>query len=51
VAALAHHGVRTFGERSSETNGVPWREAFIHPKATGGVLLQFFWQAEPGVWI
>ncbi|MDA0352336.1 MAG: VOC family protein [Chloroflexi bacterium] len=51
VAALAHHGVRTFGERESETDGVPWREAFIHPKATGGVLLQFFWQAAPGHWI
>lgn len=51
VAALEHHGVRTFGERSSSTDGVPWKETFIHPKATGGVLLQFFWQAEPGVWI
>ena len=51
IAALEHHGVRTFGERSSSTNGVPWRETFIHPKETGGVLLQFFWQAEPGVWI
>lgn len=51
VAALEHHGVRTFGERDGVTDGVPWREAFIHPKATGGVLLQFFWQAEPGYWI
>jgi len=51
IAALEHHGVRTFGERSSSTNGVPWRETFIHPKETDGVLLQFFWQAEPGVWI
>lgn len=51
IAALEHHGVRTFGERSSSTNGVPWRETFIHPKDTGGVLLQFFWQAEPGVWL
>jgi methylmalonyl-CoA/ethylmalonyl-CoA epimerase len=51
VAALEHHGIRTFGERSSSTDGVPWKETFIHPKVTGGVLLQFFWQAEPGVWI
>jgi methylmalonyl-CoA epimerase len=51
VAALEHHGIRTFGERSSSTDGVPWKETFIHPKETGGVLLQFFWQAEPGVWI
>ncbi len=51
VAALQYHGIRTFGERSSSTDGVPWKETFIHPKETGGVLLQFFWQAEPGVWI
>ena len=51
VAALAYHELPTFGERDGETDGVPWREAFIHPKATGGVLLQFFWQAEPGYWI
>jgi methylmalonyl-CoA/ethylmalonyl-CoA epimerase len=51
VAALAHHEVRSFGEREGKTDGVPWREAFIHPKATGGVLVQFFWQAEPGHWI
>ena len=51
VAALAHHSVRMFGERDGEADGVPWREAFIHPKAAGGVLLQFFWQAEPGHWV
>ncbi len=51
VAACAHNDVPTFGERSGETNGVPWREAFIHPRDTGGVLAQFFWQAEPNVWI
>ena len=51
VAALAHHEVRTFGERDGVTDGLPWRKAFIHPKATGGVLLQFFWQAEPGHWV
>lgn len=51
VAALERHGVGTFGFRESQTDGVPWKEAFIHPKAAGGVLLQFFWQAEPGHWI
>jgi len=51
VAACAHHGVALFGERDGETRGVPWREAFIHPRDTGGMLVQFFWQAEPGVWI
>lgn len=51
VAACAHHGVPFFGERFGETDGVPWREAFIHPRHTGGVLVQFFWQAAPGFWI
>jgi methylmalonyl-CoA epimerase len=51
LAALEHHDVRTFGFRDGITDGVPWHEAFIHPKLTGGVLLQFFWQAEPGHWI
>lgn len=51
VAACAHNDVPTFGERSGETNGVPWREAFIHPRDTGGVLTQFFWQAQPNIWI
>jgi methylmalonyl-CoA epimerase len=50
-AACAHHDVQIFGERAGETDGVPWREAFIHPRSTGGMLTQFFWQAEPGVWI
>ena len=51
IAACEHNDVSTFGERSGETNGVPWREAFIHPRDTGGVLTQFFWQAQPNVWI
>ena len=51
VSALERHGIPFFGQRDSETNGVPWSEAFIHPRHTHGVLFQFFWQAEPGVWI
>ena len=51
IAACLHHEIPIFGDRASATNGVPWREAFIHPRYTGGVLLQFFWQAEAGVWI
>jgi 4-hydroxyphenylpyruvate dioxygenase-like putative hemolysin len=51
VAACARHDVTLFGERTGETRGVTWREAFIHPRDTGGLLVQFFWQAEPGVWI
>lgn len=51
VAACAHHDIETFGERAGETHGVAWREAFIHPRDTGGMLTQFFWQAQPGVWV
>lgn len=51
VGALAHHDVHSFAEREGTTEGVLWREAFIHPKQTGGVLLQYFWQAKPGYWI
>lgn len=51
IAACGHHGVEIFGERDGETRGVGWREAFIHPRDTGGMLVQIFWQAEPGVWI
>ena len=25
--------------------------SFIHPRFTGGVLVQFFWEERPGVWI
>ena len=51
INACLYHEIPIFGDRASETNGVPWREAFIHPRYTGGILLQFFWQAQPGVWI
>jgi methylmalonyl-CoA/ethylmalonyl-CoA epimerase len=51
VEACAYHQLPIFGERTGHTDGVEWKEAFIHPKDTGGILTQFFWQAEPGVWI
>ncbi|MSQ29211.1 MAG: hypothetical protein EXR68_01820 [Dehalococcoidia bacterium] len=51
IAACEHHGIETFGEREGETDGAAWREAFIHPRDTGGLLTQFFWQQRPGVWI
>lgn len=51
VNACALHSVPIFGERAGDADGVPWREAFIHPRYTGGVLMQFFWQAAPGAWV
>ncbi len=51
LAACVYHDIPVFGERAGDTDGVPWREAFIHPRHTGGILTQFFWQAEDGAWI
>ena len=51
VSACAHHNIPLFGERTGETDGAAWKEAFIHPKHTGGMLVQFFWEETPGIWI
>ena len=51
IDACRRHRVPVFGEQDSATDGVRWREAFIHPRHTGGLLTQFFWQERPGVWI
>jgi methylmalonyl-CoA/ethylmalonyl-CoA epimerase len=51
VAACASYGIRPFGQRDGVTDGARWTEAFIHPRQTGGVLAQFFWQERPGIWV
>ncbi|MEZ4502567.1 MAG: VOC family protein [Dehalococcoidia bacterium] len=51
VDACGDHDVPMFGEREGVTDGARWREAFIHPRHTGGLLIQFFWEERPGVWI
>lgn len=51
VAACAARGIRPFGEREGVTDGARWIEGFIHPRQTGGMLVQFFWQERPGVWV
>lgn len=51
LAACRTHGIPTFGERSGTREGARWSEAFIHPRHTGGMLVQFFWQEQPGTWI
>ena len=51
LAACASHGVTVFGEQDGTTGGARWREAFIHPRQTGGMLVQFFWEERPGVWV
>ena len=51
LGACQKHGVPVFGERSGVREGAKWSEAFIHPRYTGGMLVQFFWQEHPGIWI
>ncbi|MGH3341726.1 MAG: VOC family protein [Carbonactinosporaceae bacterium] len=51
MAACQHHDTPTFGENEGSTDGAAWRDAFIHPKHTGGVLVQLFWEERPGVWV
>ncbi|HEU5160214.1 MAG TPA: VOC family protein [Streptosporangiaceae bacterium] len=51
LAACRHHETPTFGENEGTTDGAAWRDAFIHPKHTGGVLVQLFWEERPGVWV
>lgn len=50
LAACEARGVPTFDEHDDETDGHRWRDAFVHPKHTGGLLTQIFWEAQPGVW-
>jgi 4-hydroxyphenylpyruvate dioxygenase-like putative hemolysin len=51
MAACRHHDTPTFGDNEGSTDGAAWRDAFIHPKHTGGVLVQLFWEERPGVWV
>lgn len=51
LKACEHHGVEPFDENRGETDGAAWRDIFLHPKQTGGVLTQLFWEERPGVWV
>jgi len=48
--ACEFHEVPTFDEHDDSTDGARWRDLFIHPKFTGGLLTQLFWEEQPGVW-
>jgi methylmalonyl-CoA epimerase len=50
LAALAHHKIPVFGADTGTRDGAAWGEAFIHPRHTGGMLVQFFWEERPGIW-
>lgn len=51
MAACDHHGVEPFDANEGTTDDAAWRDAFLHPKVTGGVLIQLFWEERPGVWV
>jgi methylmalonyl-CoA/ethylmalonyl-CoA epimerase len=42
--------VPTINLHEGETDGAKWKDWFIHPRHTGGFLMQLFWEARPGVW-
>jgi methylmalonyl-CoA/ethylmalonyl-CoA epimerase len=50
MAAAEHHEVPTINLHEGETDGAKWKDWFIHPRHTGGFLMQLFWEARPGVW-
>lgn len=50
-AALAAHGIEPFDDEEGVTDGAAWKHTFVHPKQTGGVLVQLFWEERPGVWV
>lgn len=51
MAACRHHETPTFDDEEGVTDGARWKHTFIHPKHTGGVLVQLFWEERPGVWV
>lgn len=51
MAACEHHDTPTFDDEEGVTDGAAWKHTFIHPKKTGGVLVQLFWEERPGVWV
>jgi catechol 2,3-dioxygenase-like lactoylglutathione lyase family enzyme len=51
LAACAAHDVPTFDDEEGVKDGAAWKHTFIHPKHTGGVLVQLFWEERPGVWV
>jgi len=48
--ACTAHRLPTFGHEDGTTDGAMWCHAFIHPKQTGGILVQLYWEEIPGVW-
>ncbi len=51
MAACETHEIPTFDDNSGVTDGATWNDTFVHPKHTGGMLVQLFWEEKPGVWV
>jgi len=51
LAACRAQRIEVLGARSGVRNGARWNEAFLRPQHVGGVLVQLFWQEQPGAWI
>ena len=51
MAACEHHGIPTFDPNDGVTDGARWNDTFIHPKHTGGMLVQLYWEEQPDVWV
>jgi len=51
MQACRHHDTPTFDDEEGVTDGAAWKHTFIHPKHTGGILVQLFWEQRPGVWV
>lgn len=50
MEACRHHEIPTFDDEEGVTDGGAWRHTFVHPKHTGGILVQLFWEELPGIW-
>jgi 4-hydroxyphenylpyruvate dioxygenase-like putative hemolysin len=49
--ACEYYEVPTFDEHDDSTDGIRWRDLFIHPRHTGGLLTQIFWEEQPHTWV
>jgi methylmalonyl-CoA epimerase len=49
--ALKKREIEPFGSSEGQTDGAAWLDTFLHPKLTGGILVQLFWEQRPGVWV
>ena len=49
--ACKTNDVEPFGSNEGTTDGAAWKDMFLHPKVTGGMLTQLFWEQRPGVWV